>query len=586
MQSIKKACSILLVLCLLALPLVTHAAALTYGTPTSFNTGTTDFHSVGKLDSTHVIIAYTAAMSGRARIATIDGTGISLGTAYEFDPSVGSIDLAVLDSTHVIITYGVGTTGYAVIATISGTTISYGTPVQFATGLASGVKNSAVVALDSTHVAVGYITSTDIGGGQTMKTAYAIAATVSGNSISFGSSTTLDTNVNILFDIAVVDSTHIATLDTLLLGQAYVRIASVSGTTLSFGSAVQYSTMGYYGTFSALDSTHGIIAFRDENDGKGRALVATISGTSVSLGSATAFTSGTVTGPQVVALDSSAAVVNYGDGANSNYATARRLTVSAGSVSTDTASVYRSGSKSQFSDMLALDASTVFSMESTNVVVGTTDTTAPSAPSAFSATPSGSTMNLSWTNPVDADFQSVTIRRGTGTYPTTTTDGTSVVSGLATTSTSDTGLTDGTYYYSIFARDVRGNYSTAATVSATINTTASSSSSGGGGGVPASLILLRQQNGLDMWGNPLPQASSSSSSAASATSSSAASSAGNTSSSSLSISSSSSSAQASLPSAAKTPLQQRTCARVHREFSGNSLKRVAARILKILGFGC
>lgn len=115
----------------------------------------------------------------------------------------------------------------------------------------------------------------------------------------------------------------------------------------------------------------------------------------------------------------------------------------------------------------------------------TIDTTAPSAPTSFSAVASGSTINLTWSNPFEGDFASSTIRRSTIDFPTSVTDGTAVTSTVATSYT-DQSLADDTYYYSIFAADITGNSSIQATSSATVDTyvapTVPATSSGGGGG--------------------------------------------------------------------------------------------------------
>ncbi len=97
------------------------------------------------------------------------------------------------------------------------------------------------------------------------------------------------------------------------------------------------------------------------------------------------------------------------------------------------------------------------------------DTTPPSAVSSLTASVTGSTVNLSWTNP-GTDFGGIGIRRSQSAYPATVTDGDSVVSGLVATSRADAGLADGTYYYSVFVRDVLGNYSVAANVTAVVDT--------------------------------------------------------------------------------------------------------------------
>ena len=136
---------------------------------------------------------------------------------------------------------------------------------------------------------------------------------------------------------------------------------------------------------------------------------------------------------------------------------------------------------------------------------GTTDTTAPSAPSAFLQHPPVSYAELKLDEPGGAVSVCHHPSRHWHVSWTTTTDGTSVVSGSQRPAPAIPVLTDGTYYY-IFARDVRGNF-TRRPLPWCHDQYNPSSSSGSGGeanaGVP---ILLRQQNGLDMWGNPLPQA--------------------------------------------------------------------------------
>lgn len=91
-------------------------------------------------------------------------------------------------------------------------------------------------------------------------------------------------------------------------------------------------------------------------------------------------------------------------------------------------------------------------------LLGAADTTPPSAPTNITVIDpsSGGALNLSWTNPTDADFASVKIYRSTVSGSL----GTVVYSGVTGTSKSDTGLTDGTtYYYTVRSVDTVGNES-------------------------------------------------------------------------------------------------------------------------------
>jgi hypothetical protein len=104
----------------------------------------------------------------------------------------------------------------------------------------------------------------------------------------------------------------------------------------------------------------------------------------------------------------------------------------------------------------------------------TIDNASPADPAWGTVTPADSQVTLNWTNPAVADFAAVLVLRDTAaiserpaegvTYTAGSLIGTSVVrySGALQTFT-DTGLTNGTeYYYTVFARDASGNWSTGA----------------------------------------------------------------------------------------------------------------------------
>ena len=98
-----------------------------------------------------------------------------------------------------------------------------------------------------------------------------------------------------------------------------------------------------------------------------------------------------------------------------------------------------------------------------NATATPADTTAPANVTGLAATPGASgVINLSWSNPSDADLDKVLIRRATTGYPFHPTDGATVYDGTGT-STPDTGLTPGTtYYYTAFPYDEVPNYASGA----------------------------------------------------------------------------------------------------------------------------
>ena len=102
------------------------------------------------------------------------------------------------------------------------------------------------------------------------------------------------------------------------------------------------------------------------------------------------------------------------------------------------------------------------------VAVGATP---PLPPDHLKATASDGTIVLTWNNPT-ADFKTLAVKESMSSFATTAAvtepQQAVVLSGFAGTTTTRTGLTNGqTYYYTFFAMNEVGNWSTAATVAAT-----------------------------------------------------------------------------------------------------------------------
>ena len=95
------------------------------------------------------------------------------------------------------------------------------------------------------------------------------------------------------------------------------------------------------------------------------------------------------------------------------------------------------------------------------------DTIAPARVTGLHATVTDRSVALAWTNPADADFAAVVIRRATGANaPTSVTGGVAVATLLTPTASfiDTTVATDTQYSYAIFARDRMPNYAAAATL--------------------------------------------------------------------------------------------------------------------------
>ncbi|VAV85537.1 hypothetical protein MNBD_DELTA01-331, partial [hydrothermal vent metagenome] len=98
-----------------------------------------------------------------------------------------------------------------------------------------------------------------------------------------------------------------------------------------------------------------------------------------------------------------------------------------------------------------------------------TDTAAPANVTGLAVNELNTQIDLSWTNPVDADYAGTKILRKTGSNPSSCTDGSATTVYDSTgTAYSDTGLTNGTtYYYRVCAHDEVPNYPSGVTINGT-----------------------------------------------------------------------------------------------------------------------
>ncbi|TAK57528.1 hypothetical protein EPO17_01715 [Patescibacteria group bacterium] len=90
------------------------------------------------------------------------------------------------------------------------------------------------------------------------------------------------------------------------------------------------------------------------------------------------------------------------------------------------------------------------------------DVSAPSNPSKLVVEPAQTGAVVSWQNPTDADVESVKVVRSTDFYPADPQEGEVVYEGRASEVLDTKVLPGKTYYYTLFTKDVSGNYSSGA----------------------------------------------------------------------------------------------------------------------------
>ena len=301
--------------------------SISFGTPVVFESA-----SVYKLwatyDSTNekVVIAYSDAGNsyyGTAIVGTVSGTSISFGSAVVF-ASANTRDPGITydsNSGKVVVVYkDIDNSNYgtAIVGTVSGTSISFGSEVVFES--ASTTEPSVTFDSNSNKVVIAYPDAGNSNYGT------AIVGTVSGTSISFGTP--------VVFRSATVESisaTFDSTNNKVVLAYrddgnstyGTAIVGTVSGTSISFGSSVVFhsSTASFFTTVHDPESGKTIIAY--QISGGGNYVIGTVSGTSISFGSELPFNHGSssYTSSTYDSINKKI-VLAWQDGDNSDYGSA------------------------------------------------------------------------------------------------------------------------------------------------------------------------------------------------------------------------------------------------------------------------
>ncbi len=153
---------------------------------------TDDITSAYDTNSNKLVVAYigsTSSGAAEAVVGTVSGTSITFGSPVSFNSNTigGNVKMTFdSNSNKVVIAYrGDSLYGTAVVGTVSGTSISFGTPVVFLSARAEGIDTTFDT--NSNKVVICFNDDNDSNRGK------AVVGTVSGTSISFGSTAQFET---------------------------------------------------------------------------------------------------------------------------------------------------------------------------------------------------------------------------------------------------------------------------------------------------------------------------------------------------------------------------------------------------------
>jgi len=238
-----------------------------------------------------VLFVYSGASNyGYAVVCTVSGSSISFGTPVAFISSAANYVSATYDPDNAKTAIfwndgGDSNKQKAVVATISGTSVSFGTVATFS-DVASGVPTK-----DSTYDTSEnkFIVVFSKGTHPNPRTIEALAATISGTDITFGSETEIESSTSAELGLAYDANANKSLVIYRDPSTAYIesRVLSLSGTTVSAGTETTlYDAYGDKLGITYDSTAQKLVAFyrHDAGTTHTKFIVATISGTSVSYG--------------------------------------------------------------------------------------------------------------------------------------------------------------------------------------------------------------------------------------------------------------------------------------------------------------
>lgn len=272
---------------------------------------------------------------------------LTIGSAQQFNATTSyDVNSSKIDDTHILIVFKDGTSSTsndlkAVIAEVDSAnkTISYGT---VATIVTDAFRYGTPLVLSSTQAVIAYEEDAASDFGE----ALVLTLNTGTNTIdAIGTPATFESgDVDATFshntiNMVKLSSTTFAIAYADANDDGLVKIGTVSGSSLSFGSSNTFNSGDITNiSMSALSSSKIILTYEvDDNSDIGETVVGTISGTSVSFGTPVTFESSTtVSYTSVTAISSTVAVVCYVQDLPSDYLWSKVLTVSGSSITVST----------------------------------------------------------------------------------------------------------------------------------------------------------------------------------------------------------------------------------------------------------
>jgi len=233
-------------------------------------------------DTDKIIVSYydLDATDGKCLVGTVVTDSISFGSEVTFNTSESLYTTTIYDpdSSKVVIAYrdgGDNDYGKAIVGTISGTTISFGAPVTF--NAADTEHITGVFDTSTNKIVLAYEDKGNGGFGT------AIVGTVSGDTISFGSETAFSSDFTYSKAVFDSNSNKVVVVYKCITGPNYEGKAiagTVSGTSVSFGSEFIFftSTSQFYNIGACFDSSANKVVITHNNSStRGQIVVGSLS---------------------------------------------------------------------------------------------------------------------------------------------------------------------------------------------------------------------------------------------------------------------------------------------------------------------